>query len=596
MQKKYGLTFKAPYDDLRIEMFMIQKGGRFEKNGESHGEGLAYHYEEMRKILWPHVDAHRWHQLCLKEIRRDKAKVTVLIGPGSSGKTFSAAWNYLCEYFCFPNETCVLISSTDLRGLELRVWGEIKSLFDEAKAKFPYLPGNLIDSKHAISTESIEDENSVRDMRKGIIGIPTIQGGKFIGLGKWVGVKQKRMRLIADEAQFMAVSFLSAFANLDKNEDFQAIVLGNPVDILDPLGRAAEPIDGWTNHMEPTKTDVWPTRFMGGRAINLVGLDSPNMDGPADQPARYKYLISREKIANTAAFFGKDSVEYYSQCVGVMKIGQLSRRVITRDLCEKFGAREDVIWDAAFEIVNIGGLDAAYNGDRCALNHIQMGKDLKGKQVIRINEPVIVPISVNSPLIPEDQIAEFCKNYCEERDIPPENFFHDSTGRGTLGTSLARVWSNKCNPVEFGGKPTARPVSLDLFIDDPETGERRLKRCDEEYSKFVTELWFAVRLAIESGQLKNLPEETMEEGCLREWSKVKGDKKEIESKKDMKERIGRSPDLFDCAAIGVEGARRKGFMISKIGKTDNRKKKEDTLLREAQELEEMQRSKELELA
>lgn len=596
MTKKYGLTFKAPYDDLRIEMFMIQKGGKFEKNGEWHGEGLAYHYEEMRKILWPHLDSHRWHQLCLKEIRRDKAKVTVLMGPGSSGKTHEAAWNYLSEYFCFPNETCVLVSSTDLRGLELRVWGEIKSLFDEAKAKFPYLPGNLIDSKHAISTESIEDENSVRDMRKGIIGIPTIQGGKFIGLGKWVGVKQKRMRLIADEAQFMAVSFLSAFANLDKNEDFQAIVLGNPVDILDPLGRAAEPKDGWTAHMEPTKTEVWDTRFMNGRAINLVGLDSPNMDGPENQPARYKYLISREKITNTATFFGKDSVEYYSQCVGVMKIGQLSRRVITRDLCEKFGAREDVIWDAAFEQIHIGCLDAAYNGDRCALNHVQMGRDLKGKQVLRINEPVIVPISVNSPLIPEDQIAEFCKNYCEEREIPPENFFHDSTGRGTLGTSLARVWSNKCNPVEFGGKATARPVSLDLFIDDPETGERRLKRCDEEYSKFVTELWFAVRLAIESGQLKNLPEETMEEGCLREWSKVKGDKKEIESKKDMKERIGRSPDLFDCLAIGVEGARRKGFMISKIGKTDTRKKKSDDLEKLAKEFGEMNRSKELELA
>ncbi len=32
----------------------------------------------------------------------------------------------------------------------------------------------------------------------------------------------------------------------------------------------------------------------------------------------------------------------------------------------------------------------------------------------------------------------------------------------------------------------------------------------------------------------------------------------------MKERTGRSPDLFDCLAIAVEGARRRGFTISKL--------------------------------
>lgn len=73
-----------------------------------------------------------------------------------------------------------------------------------------------------------------------------VQGGKYVGLGKYAGIKQKRMRLIADEAQFMGLTFLSAFANLDKNPDFRAIVLGNPNDILDPLGKAAEPLDGWS--------------------------------------------------------------------------------------------------------------------------------------------------------------------------------------------------------------------------------------------------------------------------------------------------------------------------------------------------------------
>ena len=62
---------------------------------------------------------------------------------------------------------------------------------------------------------------------------------------------------------------------------------------------------------------------MSGRCVNLIGTDSPNFDFPAHQPARYKYLISREKIADTLSFFPKESIDYYSQCIGSMKIGTM---------------------------------------------------------------------------------------------------------------------------------------------------------------------------------------------------------------------------------------------------------------------------------
>lgn len=576
---KYGALWPESATDLQIEMGAIRAGGRWEKGGKKCGMGLAYHYHALRSILWPQLDDHRWHQLCLKEICA--SKVTVLMGPGSSGKTHEAASWALCDYYTFPDETCILISSTDLRGLELRVWGEIKTLHEDAKTRHD-LPGNLVESKHAISTDDI-DEDTARDLRKGIIGIPCIQNGKFVGLGKYCGIKQKRMRLVADEAQFMGASFLSAFANLDKNPDFKAIVLGNPNDMLDSLGKAAEPKEGWGAHLEPDKTDVWNTRFMNGRCVNLIGTDSPNFDYPADMPARFPYLISRQKIENTLSFFSKDSIEYYSQCIGAMKIGQLARRVITRELCQKFGAfNKDVIWSGEPR-KRIGGLDSAYGGDRCVTGHVEFGKDVTGKTVLSIYKPTIVPVRVGTGKEPEEQIADFCKDYCIEHSITPDNFFHDSTGRGSLGTALARVWSAQCNPVEFGGNPTPRPVSVDLHIWDEKLRRMRLKRCDEHYSKFVTELWFAVRYAIEASQIFGLPEDVMEEGCMREWALVKGDKREIESKEDMKERVGRSPDLFDWLSICVEGARRRGFMVAKLANAEEVQKTQEWLrkLREA---------------
>lgn len=573
-EANWSLDEKDPDTDLIVEMNCIRKGGQWKAGERICGKGLSFHYERMRKILWPNLEDHRWNSLIRDTVLA--SKVTVLMGAASTGKTHSAAWIYLCEYFCFPEETCVLVSSTDMQGLRLRVWGEINKLWSEAVNKFPSLPGHLIDSRMLLATddlsENFDDVRLTRDWRKGIKGVPTVQGSRYVGLGKFLGIKQKRMRLIADEAQFMPGGFLSAFSNLDKNEDFRAIVLGNPMDPTDSLGKAAEPKDGWSGHMEPTKTEVWATRFMNGKCVNLVGTDSPNFDFPADQPTRYKYLISREKIENTLSFFSRDSFEYFSQCVGVMKIGVLARRILTKDMCRQFGAMTDVVWKSDSQ-TRILALDAAYGGDRCVTGYVDFGEDVNGNKILKIYDPVQIPIAIREDgMSPEDQISHFLKHYATENSIKPENFFYDATGRGSLGTSLARIWSNLTNPVEFGDPPSERPVSLDLTVEDKETGLKRLKRCDEHYDRFVSELAFSVRYAVEGGQIRNLPEDVMEEFCHRKWDLIRNNKYSVEpktssqpTKPGFKQRMGYSPDLADWLSIAVEGARQRGFEIKKLG-------------------------------
>jgi len=54
----------------------------------------------------------------------------------------------------------------------------------------------------------------------------------------------------------------------------------------------------------------------------------------------------------------------------------------------------------------------------------------------------------------------------------------------------------------------------------------------------------------------------MMEGCQREWKIVGNNRTEVETKAEMKEKTGKSPDLFDGLAIGMEGARRRGFIIT----------------------------------
>lgn len=565
--EKYHAFWPEDATDLEIEMACIKQGGFWEIDGRKCGAGLPHHYEAMRHILWPWLDDHRWNALCRDTILANK--VTVLMGSGGSGKTHTPSWLFLCFYFCHPNNTAILVSSTDLRGLELRVWGEIKKLYQFATENYPNLAGHLIESKHAISTDNI-DEEKARDLRKGIIGVPCIQNGKFVGLAKYVGIHQHNLLGIFDEAQFMNSSFLSAFPNFNNNPNFWAVILGNPNDISDCLGRAAEPVDGWSNHMQPEKTATWKTRFMDGTCVNLVGTDSPNFDFDQAKPTRYPYLPNARRMDETKRTWGEDSYEYHTQCVGTMRVGLMQNRVLTRDLCRQFRAQEDVIWKGT-TLTRICALDAAWGGDRCVCGYIEFGEDIEGRIILSATQPMIVPIRVATNKSPEDQIAEFVKAFCESNNIPPENFFHDSTGRGSLGTALARVWSAMTNPVEFGGAATDRPISLDHFIYDAVLRLKRLKTCKEHYANFVTELWYTIRFAVEASQIRNLPDEVMEELCMRKWDRVLGTgriqvekKSGTPEKPGMKERTGRSPDMGDWLAIAVEGARRRGFNIAKL--------------------------------
>lgn len=564
---RYGVLWPGEATDLQIEIACIQNGGSWMIGKVPAGAGLFHHYRAMQSLLWPEDDHHRWSDLILSEILKNT--ITAILGPKDSSKTHTASKFALCDYYCFSEETLILISSTDLRGLEMRVWGDIKSLHERALNRHDGIPGHILESKHAICTDDLSDEAVVsRDMRKGILCIPCLSSsGQFTGISKYVGMKQKRRRLIADESQFMHASFLESLANLNAG-DFKGVFMGNPLGQDDPLDKISEPKSGWTALPEPEKTATWDNRFLGGRTINLVGTDSPNFDEATK--GRYHYLINQKSIDNVTAFYGLESSQYYSQCKGVRRSGLNARRVITRELCEQFHAFDDIEWKGD-TLTKIAAMDAAYGGvggDRCVIGHVSFGLCVDDKIRVFVSPPVLVPVSAKLTKRPEDQIAEFTKAYCESNGITPDNFFYDSTGRGSLGPAFARIWSPNIQPVEFGGPPTTRPVSTDLLMYDPKTRERRAKLCNEHYRKFVTELWFSVRYIIESDQMRGLPQEVAAEGYQREWKLVQGDRIEIESKEDMKKRTNRSPDLFDWLVTACEGARRRGFAISKLGNTE----------------------------
>lgn len=557
-----------------LEMRMIQKGGRWKTtHGTKYGRGMNFHFLELIKLLWPDVVLHKWNRRIIKAFL--KHRTICVVGPASTGKTHTAAMCALADWYCFPSKTTVICCSTTKERLEDRVWGEIKKLHKAACAIHPWLDGNLIESRQRIVLDSRNEASEGRDFRNGLVGVPCKKGENFVGLGDFAGIKNKRVRLVGDELSLLPRAFVDSISNLDKNPDFKAIGLGNPKETTDALGVLAEPaahLGGWDSGIDQTPgTKEWETRRPNGVCIQLPGSDSPNRDGKLGIP-----LITQEQIDRDIAFYGTDSLWYTMMDEGRMPRGQGSRRVLTRTFCERHHAFDQPLW-ANLERTNIGCLDAAYRavgGDRCIFGHLQFGYEVQPisesttsaivnqtsavrfkKQILAIVDLIPVPILLTSGIAhePEDQIVQFVMEQCDKRDIPPENFFFDSGMRSSLVTAFARAWSPQVNALDFGGSPTERMVS-----------EQIQKQCKKHYSKFVTELWFSVRLIIEADQFRGLTDEAMMEGSSREWKMVGANLIEVETKKEMKLKTGRSPDIFDTIVCGVEGARRLGFSISSV--------------------------------
>lgn len=570
---KYGFAWLTTAHPLEVEFDCIRRGGRWiGKTGRVFGNGLFFHYQRAISLIWPEIVWHKWNTLFLKEYLAHRT--IGVIGPASSGKTNDAALVALVDYYPYPDRTTVICCSTTKERLEDRIWGEIKSLHKRAKERINWLPGNLIEGRMRIITDQRSEFFEGRDFRNGLVGVPCKKGDSYVGLGDFAGIKNKRVRLFGDELSLLPRVFVDAISNLDKNPDLKAVGLGNPKETTDALGVFCEPAEhlgGWDGGIDQMpETKSWQTRRPNGICIQFVGTDSPNLDGKLGIP-----LITQEQIDRDVAFYGRESQWFTMMNQGMMPKGQGSKRVITRQMCLKFGAMEEPLWLNQTR-TKIGFLDAAFRGvggDRCVFGELQFGPEVNSdtpaeiasaiinqqpnkprhRQILALIDWVIVPVNPIDKELPEDQIANFVRGQCMGRGIQPENFFFDAGMRSSLVSSFARLWSPNIVPIDCGGKPSERPVSSQITM-----------LCKDYYSKFITELWYSVRYVIEAGQFRGMTEDVMLEGCAREWGRVGNNKIEVEPKEKMKEKTGRSPDLFDALAIGVEGARRRGFMIAEF--------------------------------
>lgn len=597
---KYGFQWKSSITPLEIEFAMIR---RLYHSGEP--TILLDHYFNAHKLLWPEDKSHRWFRTGMKSLIENS--VSAFLGPASSNKTYLFAVHGLIDFFAFYSNSLGIISSTDLKSLEIKVWGRVKTLFNRARRRHDWLPGFILESKMAITVEETDDDNfEAREMNCGLVCVACVSGGKFVGMGKFQGAKPPHsagkfdgiLKHYGDEAAVMQPSFLDAYSNWMVNNSgsvkaFKGAMGGNPTDISDPLCIAAEPVGGWDSWIDTGKTQEWTSKWYDAHVVAFDGRDNPNQDEPKDS---FPFLISDGFVELMRKTHGDDSWQFYQQAIGKPSRGMVSNRVITVSFCEQHKAFDDVVWQNE-PTIRLAALDPAYGGgDRCVWMEGEIGVNVEGRDILRVLPFNIIPIQLNSGTDAEEQIASWVFNRADSSGINAKNIFWDSFGRGTLGNSFAKFFGSVTPiPVNSGDVASDRPVRFDYFVgkdgSDWSTEGRRLKLCKEEYSKKVTEMWFAVKEAVHSEQIREMQKEVAYEGQLRIYKTVSRARIEVETKDDMKERVKKSPDLFDTQAILVEGARRLGFKIQRLGIEKVVKQSEPWYLEEARKLRELQASK-----
>lgn len=375
--------------------------------------------------------------------------------------------------------------------------------------------------------------------------------------------------LLVHNCGLMPPGFIDAFANLASNEHFSAACLGNLGDLDTPLGTICEPKQGWDSLPDSDIARVYDTRWSNGRAVQFIGTDSPNLDYP-EGAEPYPKIIGRRYLKQLEADYGKDTPLYNMFAAGKIPRGTMENRVITKDVCLRNQAFDEITWGHE-PITKLYAMDISYladHGDRTVGRPLAFGKDNEGMLRLALIEPPLVytPNDRASGSI-EEQLAAQCMAECKRLGIPASHVFFDGTGRSSFTAALMRLWSTEVVPIEFGGQATARPnfVGRRYHEDlDYRRKEGDLLPCNEVFGKMVTELWFAFRAVVDAKQLRGLDMETVKEAEKRLWKITAGNRIDVETKKDMKLRLGRSPDLADTICVGLEGARRLGFNLGQL--------------------------------
>lgn len=508
-----------------------------------------FYFWRVADLLWNRDDLpehmflkHPWAEQIIRECIEHK--YLAIGGAASSGKSHTLAGYGIITWLARPRDTLVLMTSTTLREARKRIWGSVISLLS-------VIDGAPINIRDSIGSANYIDENGQTFDRAGLSLIAAEKSRTREAIGKFIGLKQKHVLLIGDELGELSEAIQqAALANLSKNPRFEFKGLSNPASRFDAFGIWSTPKEGWES-ITPDVDDEWVTKW-GGKYIRLDGERSPNV---AAGYTVYPFLPTIEKIAEDKALLGETSRAYMRMVRAVFFDSDEAEGIYGESEILKAEAMKRTEFVGPTTL--LAGVDPAFTngGDRTIMYTARVGQFADGQYGLQFEDYIHLNDDATNKAVPRTyQIVHQIRDTCKRLGIKPENVAVDSTGAGSpFCDVLAGEWSDQFLRVQFGGKASDRRVSMNSRL----TGE-------ELYTNRVSELWFVGKEFIRTKQLRGVCDTLAKEMCVRRYEMVKSGtlRVKVETKAELKQRMGQSPDIADAAFIALDLARQRHGLVA----------------------------------
>ena len=530
--EKYNRSWPIGTSDVTIELIAFRENF----STESGGLGKFAHFRKVVELLWPYdkkknKGGFHWNPWAERIFEAAcQNNYLGISGPKSSSKTHCIGIWGLVNWLCDPFNTLVLVTTTSVREARKRMWGVIR----ERHMQVSGLPGKIVDSMGKLI---MEDGGSDRSS---ITLIPSAKDKEKEATEKLIGLKNKRVFLLVDEATDVSPAIFEAIHNLDSNPYFQCIALGNFASAYDPFGQFITPTATWNN--VNAEMDEWPTQR--GVCIHLDGERTPNLHADDEWP----FLLTSKQLRDAQEIQGENSLSYWRFIRSFPSPIGAEQNIYSEADIRRYEGESSVIWDTP--PTKVAGFDPAFTngGDRSVLCIGSYGKSKDGLMVVQFEKFNLLREDSTRANEPRNfQIARLVREICEKSGVRPEHLAVDATGAGDpFCDILSELWSPRVFRVKFGEKPTLLPTSAISPI-----------KANEKFSNRVSELWYVGVEFLRGGQLKGITSDLARELTARKYTTQAGGKLIVESKKDMKARMGKSPDLADAAFLLLDVVRQR---------------------------------------
>ncbi len=473
---------------------------------------------------------------------------TGLTGPASANKTYCAASYVFTSFLCAPGETLAMVSTTSGAASERRIWADIKDFHGDALYEENSMPkvGEVIEYLKSIVFDKEKElgssDKNRRDFRNGIQVIPiaTDSDGEA-ALTTIQGSKNRFVIWCLDEMAQMNEGVTRPLGNLGQNPHFHFIGIGNANQPDDPHAKYLAPRGGIESlNLEFDRR--WEASN-GAQVLFLHGDESPNNHPNIDQSAIKKVTdypfpyasnalssnLAAKEYGNGNIAEGKETADYWKFCIGFWPPSSANHSIYTKNLFTSYNCHLKGP-DLVAGVRGFGSGDFAFSGagDSNEFMHAKFGFDASGNKIVTFDTDTT---TIRSRAQDKNefikQIANGFVTQIQDKKIKYSDFGGDTGNDASLTfTEMSKL----AKTYDFVG------------ISSNEAPGNKKK-----YVNRVTELWFAARDLIKTGCVRGINFESKYYRQLieRKYSRV-GKKYEIEKKRDMKKRLGSSPDAGDC--------------------------------------------------